>query len=60
MSIEIERELREGYERLAECETVAEARELYEQLPKSQEAAARWRAVLRKAVDMILGRLERA
>jgi hypothetical protein len=60
MSIEIERELRDGYERLLACKTVAEARELYERLPKSQEAAARWRAVLRKAADMILGRLERA
>ena len=57
---EIERELREGYERLAACATVAEARELYERLPKSREAEAEWRAALRKAVDMILTRLEPA
>jgi hypothetical protein len=57
MRAEIERELREGYERLAACKTVTEARELYEKLPKTKEAAAEWRAVLREAVDAILGRL---
>jgi hypothetical protein len=40
MRAEIERELREGYERLAACKTVTEARELYEKLPKTKEAAA--------------------
>jgi predicted GNAT superfamily acetyltransferase len=56
---EIECERREGYARLAACATVAEARELYERLPKNQEAAAKWRAILRKAVDAILGRREK-